>query len=379
MLIFWAMLSEALHDLKATLDKADAGSHVPNMSCAAMSVSNGVATIPVMGPLLKKRSAFLDSWGITHTGYDEIINAINAAESDSSVKSIELSIDSPGGTVDGWFEAMDAVRNAKKPKSATVLNMAASAAYGLAASAGELNLSHKASSVGSVGVVVDAYVSDSIVSVTSTNAPKKRHDLKTEEGKAALREELDQYESLFIESIADGRGVSADTVKKDYGQGGLLIGANAIKNGMADSFKTTGATGRGKQQATSAATQEKSPMTLDELKAQHPELYKQVMSAGKEEGVTGERDRVNGHLEAAGDIKAAQQIALEAIKAGDDLNQKYFGKYLAAARNESDLKKDESDAAPATPAADVVDEKTIAQDATLAKVFENLGIEVKHG
>lgn len=84
--------------------------------------------------------------------------------------------------------------------------------------------------------------------------------------------------------------------------------------------------------ASSAAPKGKKPMTKDELKAQHPELYASVL----QEGVTAERKRASAHLkrgEAVGDPK----IAIKAIAAGTDYGDpEIMAEYDSAA----DLRRD---------------------------------------
>ncbi|MDF9845552.1 MULTISPECIES: head maturation protease, ClpP-related [unclassified Paenibacillus] len=57
------------------------------------------------------------------------------------------------------------------------------------------------------------------------------------------------------------------------------------------------------------------PMKLEELKAQHPDLYNEVLSAGKAEGVTAERQRISD-LNALAGAPGAAEIVANAIAEG---------------------------------------------------------------
>src|SRR5690606_40268393 len=87
--------------------------------------------------------------------------------------------------------------------------------------------------------------------------------------------------------------------------------------------------------APGGAHTEKVPMTLEELKAQHPELCKELVAEGVKKGEAGERDRVCAHLtlgEASGDLKTA----FEAIKSGEAMTSTLQAKYMAAGMNRRD-------------------------------------------
>ena len=126
------------------------------------------------------------------------------AEADPKVKDIVYFVDSPGGEVNGLFATSDVMRAATKP-SRTIASLAASAGYQLAAAGGKITPSNRSSTFGSIGVVASYFVDEFIVDVTSTEAPDKRPDPTTEEGKATIRAFLDQLHSLFVEDVAANR------------------------------------------------------------------------------------------------------------------------------------------------------------------------------
>jgi capsid assembly protease len=217
---------------------------------SALEVAGSTATITVRGVLLPTRSWLLDAFGVAQTGYDEILDAVSQARADRSVTTVRFDITSPGGAVDGLFETLDAVRalRAEKRRTSVISGLAASAAYALAAAAGPITARTEADAFGSIGIVGTYALNDRLVDITSTDAPDKRPDPKTEEGRATIRAYLDQLHGLFAEAIAAGRGVSVETVNANYGRGGVMTARAALKAAMIDSIasKTTTATANGK-------------------------------------------------------------------------------------------------------------------------------------
>src|SRR3546814_10204450 len=60
------------------------------------------------------------------------------------------------------------------------------------------------------------------VEIVSSNAPDKRPDLSTDEGRGKIRAMLDGIEEVFLSDIARGRGVPVSPVKRDFGAGGTM-------------------------------------------------------------------------------------------------------------------------------------------------------------
>lgn len=331
-----------------------------------MSVNNGTAVIDVKGVLTKEPDIMAMLFGGGNTTYSSIIESINHASNDDSVKSIVLNVDSPGGQVQGMFDTIDAINAIEKPVTAFVDGMAASAAYGIASQAGKVIAKSKASMFGSVGVVVDMFVSDDVVSITSTDAPKKRPDVKTEEGIEAVRERLDAIHGLFAESIASGRNTTTSNVNKNFGRGATLLAGEALKRGMIDEIQTSSTKNK---QPKAINTKEIKSMNIEELKVSHNDVYKAAMH----DGIDQERDRVCAHLtmgESSGDMKTA----IKAINDGEAMTQTLQAQYMSAAMNKRDLDNlmaDEQELSDLNPASSVNDQDPIAMQ-VVKHVEQNL-------
>lgn len=331
-----------------------------------MDKVGSIAQINITGVLTKDPSWILRYFGGGNTAYSEIISAINEAERDPAIKEVVFSIDSPGGQTSGLSDAMDAVAGMTLPTRAEVSGMAASAAYGLASQAGSITALNRSAMFGSIGVKGTYFVDETLVEITSSNAPEKAPDVTTAEGKATVQKLLDQIEAVFIEDIARGRGTTTDKVKSDFGRGGVFLAHDAKTHGMIDDVKD-----RTQQPGATTTTQEAKSMNLQELKAQHPDTY----AAAVAEGVAQEKDRVSAHLtmgEASGDLKTA----IEAVEKGDALTASYQAKYMAAGMKNGQIgARQGDDAAAAAALAGVTPGATATdQDADQKAYLEALGV-----
>lgn len=200
---------------------------------------DGTAKINISGVLKNSRS-FWDSLLGSKTSliYDEIIQVAQELESDPTVKKVDFYFDTPGGEVLGMDNAAVAVSLISKPTTAYVRNMCASGGVYLASQCDEIIALSEGSMIGSIGIMQRMYVDPEIVSVTSSNAPRKNPDPMTAKGKAMIVDELDEMEELFIRRVAEGRGVTVETVKEKFGQGGTMLAKRALESGLIDRIET---------------------------------------------------------------------------------------------------------------------------------------------
>lgn len=308
---------------------------VPNSGLSTVD-SGQVAVIAVDGILTKEPDSWIAFFFGKNTAYDDIIGQLAAAEADPNVKGIRLDIDSPGGNADGLFDTLSAIDAVTKPMS-VLARKAQSAAYGIAAAAGGIVATGPGAEFGSVGVAVSIFVDEAVVTLTSTGAPEKRPDPRTEEGRASIVRELDAIDDLFVDAIANGRGVSMDAVRQGFGRGASFLAGEAERRGMIDGIAGAGLRVVGDRTQATADGGSEECMDLDKLKAEHPAVYK----AAVEVGVNQERDRVVAHLKLgeSGDMKTA----LIAVKDGADITQTTYAAHMSAALNRRDVKARDDD------------------------------------
>jgi signal peptide peptidase SppA len=211
---------------------------------AAMDVASpspDVALLQVFGVLTPRASAFSEVSGLT--GVARLQEQFAAALEDPKVAGIVLCIDSPGGQVAGIHEFARQVYAARgsKPVVAYVSALAASAAYWIACAADTV-VADRTAQLGSIGCVM-SYVDRSKAmeaagtverEIVSSQSPKKRLSPATKEGRAEVQTRVDEIAEIFIAEVALFRGVSPETVEKQFGQGGTLMAGQAVAVGMAD-------------------------------------------------------------------------------------------------------------------------------------------------
>lgn len=340
----------------------------------ALTVANKAGVIPIEGILTQKPDFGAMFFGGGNTLYPDIISSLAAADADPEVERIILQVgESPGGNILGLFKAMEAIRATSKPVDAVVENMAASATYGLVAQADTITTANNATIVGAVGIVRSFIKNDSIIDVASTNAPKKRPDVSTDEGKAVVREELDEIEALFINAIAQGRGTTSAAVKSDFGQGAIVLAQRAQKAGMIDAIaprkQTTAAiSGDNKQEVT---------MDLQELMAKHPGVYQEAVQNGKDQ----EFEAVKAHL-ALGESAGALDLAIKNVNARVPHSPACSAEYQAVAIKNAQVEARQQDnPPPLAPKGAPIDEpegddKTKAFEAAVLKSM-NGGLDME--
>ena len=316
-----------------------------------LTIAGNSAEIAVKGVLTKAPSFLAMIFGGGNTTYPEIISALAEADQDDNVTDATLKIESPGGNFEGLFDVLDAISKFNKPIVAVVSNMCASAAYAIAAQTDNITASNHAALIGSIGVAADFRIDENTVTITSTDAPDKRPDITTEEGKAVVRKQLDAMHDIFVEAIASGRNIMTNQINANFGQGATVLANEALKRGMIDAVAKPSLSNvnrpKHKTTAESGTKPEGKSMDLKELRTSHPDVH----SAAVQEGVTSERDRVVAHLtmgEASGDMVTA----IAAINDGSAMTATLQSKYMAAGMNKADTKARGADDDDAGNAAD---------------------------
>ena len=342
----WAIEPSAMQLVAATFKEVQSGlslfAQKPLVNTYTTTIRDGVAVIPIHGIITPRADVFTFLMG--GTALELLARDLQAALDNPEVNAILLDIDSPGGVAVGPSEMADTIRKAtqKKPIWAYVGRNCCSAAYWLAAATTNI-VAQKTALLGSIGVVSSVAVQEQPdadgykqIEIVSSNAKNKRPDPRTPEGEATIRSELDALEAEFIQSVATYRNVGTDTVKTDFGQGGVVVGEAAVNAGMADEigdYETT---------IKQLSTKNKGENSMDAKKAKQEQqlvaISKDQIAAYRAEGAKAERERllaldevaVAGHEDLLAQAKAdpnmtAEKLALQIVKAekakgGDYLN-----------------------------------------------------------
>lgn len=203
--------------------------------------TENVAIIPVTGPIFPRANLFTYMSGATST--EILAQDLRTALDDRTVDSIILDVDSPGGAVAGINELSDLIYQARqeKPVIAYAMHQMASAAFWIG-SASKSIVAERTAMLGSIGVVTrvedtrgrDERSGVRTFNIVSNVSPDKVLDPAADEGRAKIQKVVDDMAAVFVETVARNRGISSDDVIRGYGQGGVLVGENAVAAGMAD-------------------------------------------------------------------------------------------------------------------------------------------------
>lgn len=379
----WLMTGDALDSLMAVADRqgdvqaleARLGRELDNTR--SVTVRDGVAVIPITGPIFRYANLFTEISGATST--QVLATDIQTALDNPQVRSIVINADSPGGEATGINELAELIYQARgtKPIKAYVGGQAASAMYWIACAADEVIVDDTAQ-LGSVGVVLSLIKredepGEKSYEIVSSNAPNKRPDPETEAGRAQLQTRTDELASVFLDKVARNRGIPREEVNNRFRQGGIATGALAVEAGMADRLgslegliaelagstqqanprrsvmMTTVKTTAELQAAIQAGTD---PKTIQIAEPQAVDTDK-LKAEAREEGVTAERQRCIG-IQGLASPDFEKEVSA-ALSNGDSVEATGLSLFKAAQDRGVSLtgmQRDSTQAPPATPPKD---------------------------
>lgn len=379
----------------------------------------GVAVLPIEGVIAPKANLFTRiSGGVDAKGLQL---QLESALADARVRSIVLAIDSPGGSVFGTPELAAAVREfaAEKPIVAVSDATMASAAYWIGSAANAVYITGPTVQVGSIGVVAThAYNprrdGSAVTEITAGRYKRIASDQQplSDEGRAYLQQQVDHIYAVFVEAVAEHRGVSVDEVLTHMADGRVFIGRQAVEAGLVDGVATLDsivsqlaanpqafAQRRKARVAVQAASQseragartedvpagqaagatqagdvmpQEQTLTRESLERDHAALYAQLRSEFMAAGAQAERERIQAVRAQSlpGHEKLIEQLAFDGKTTGPEA----AAAVLAAERElrQAAAAAHKADAPPAVPASaaptsDVV--KTKAEQVAEAKKY----------
>ena len=249
----WAILPSKLAAICAFIERARAGvalsaEDLETLKAASPRAAAGqvgsVGVVPIFGTITPRADLFSEFSG--GTSLESFLPMFQNAVDDSSIGAIVLNIDSPGGAVNLMPEAAAQIRAARgsKPIVAVVNNVAASAAYWLAAQADEV-VSTPSGMIGSIGVhtahddlsgaLEQEGVKVTLISAGAYKTEGNPYEPLTPEARQAIQDRVDDFYSMFVADVNAGRG--AGTVNFEQGSRVLTTG-DAMKAGLVDRVAT---------------------------------------------------------------------------------------------------------------------------------------------
>ncbi|RME55551.1 signal peptide peptidase SppA [Candidatus Woesearchaeota archaeon] len=203
-----------------------------------MDLSNKIVVIEVKGPIGIENNLFVKS------SEENIIDDLDEAAKDDSVKGIILEIDSNGGTPVASKEVADKIKSIGKPVVALVKGAALSGAYWVASSSDKI-VADELSLLGSVGVrgsflQFSGFLKDHDIEYERLVAGKYKDAASpfkglTDDEKDMLQKKLDLIHDYFIEDVKANRKLSDDEVKR-IRTAELFLGKEAKELNLVDEF-----------------------------------------------------------------------------------------------------------------------------------------------
>lgn len=328
-------------------------------------VIDGVAVLNTQGALVH-RTRFDMADSTYFLGYNTLTADLEHAMDNPDVHAVLRVFDSPGGEVQGAFEAAERTlqMRGKKPLVSIADGMAASAAYLLGSASDELVIT-KTGYAGSIGVVArhvdfSQALSSSGIKVTHIFAGAHKVDGNPyeplpESVRSDWQAEIEGIYAMFVDAVARHTGLEAKAIRAT--QARTYAGQKAVDSGLASRIGTTdeliselaalrvrsypvgpgaratandkGATMSGTEKGgTEAANTQPAAFAQADLDKARADGHAAGREEGMQAGVTAERERVSailGHPEAAD----RQALAVQCITTG--LSAEQAGAILGAA------------------------------------------------
>jgi len=207
------------------------------------TINYNTAVIAISGTIVGDEGGGLFDQGSSSSS--EIIQLIDKAANDKSIKAVIFEINSPGGSpvaTDEISQAIGSLREKNITTVAWIRETGASGAYWIASSTDHI-VANRMSVVGSIGVYgsyLELYGLLNKYNVTyqrlvageykDTGTPYRPLSSAEE---ALIQEKLDILHRYFISAVAENRAMEYDEVKK-LANGGIYLGIEAKENGLID-------------------------------------------------------------------------------------------------------------------------------------------------
>jgi protease-4 len=203
---------------------------------------DAVAVVRVEGVIVSGEEA---DWSLSATGNaysDSIVERLERADQDPSVKAIVLRVNSPGGGVVATDEIYSALTEIEKPLVVSMGEMAASGGYYVSCAAEEI-LANPATLTGSIGVIstvpnfeelLDKVGIEMLVIKSGTMKDElSPYRQPTEEEIAHWQAIIDEAYEQFLGVVVEGRDLHPDDAR-ELADGRVYTGQRALELGLVD-------------------------------------------------------------------------------------------------------------------------------------------------
>ena len=219
-------------------------------STQRVAAGGAIAVLSLQGVITPRGSLLSRLFGFGSGGLEGFRDSFREALADDEVSAIIIDIDSPGGLIDLVPETAAEVRAARgngKQIVAIANTMAGSAAYWIAAQADEMVVT-PSGQVGSIGVYTihedvskleeRIGIKTTVISAGRFKAEGSPWEPLSRGAQQALQSNVDDLYALFVQDVAAGRGVKTAAVTAGYGEGRMVLAAQALPLKMVDRVET---------------------------------------------------------------------------------------------------------------------------------------------
>lgn len=190
-----------------------------------------------------------ERWLFDGTTPDDVVRGLRAAIADPDVTTIVLLVDSPGGYADLVQETAAEVRRLREIKPITAIARCSmhSAAYWIASACKEV-VATPSACVGSIGTFmlhmgVSRMLDQAGIDPTYIASDPQKVEMQPEvplssDAEAFWQSYIDAHNRVFVADVAIGRGISAATVRANFGNGRSFDAPEALRRGLIDRIVT---------------------------------------------------------------------------------------------------------------------------------------------
>lgn len=173
---------------------------------------------------------------------------LDEAEDSDNIKAVVLRVNSGGGTATAGEEMAEYVRQFAEVKPIVVSSASinASAAYEISSQADYIFVA-KSTEIGAIGTAMQLTDISGLLDmlgvnmevITSADEKDSSYGYRplTEAERTEYQRMVDQINDVFVQNVADGRGMKVEEVKK-LATGMPFTGIDAVENGLADEIGT---------------------------------------------------------------------------------------------------------------------------------------------
>ena len=225
----------AVHSCTSTVTSLTSQSYATQR--AATAAPNSIGIIEIAGTI---------QYDDTECSPEGLKELLDKAEDDDNIVAVVLRVNSGGGTATAGEEMAEYVRNFSKPIVVSSASVNASAAYEISSQADYIYVA-KSTEIGAIGTAMQLTDLSGLLDklgismdvITSSDEKDSTYGYRplTDDERAYYQDMIDQINQVFIENVADGRGMSVTQVKA-LATGLPFTGIDPVKNGLADEVGT---------------------------------------------------------------------------------------------------------------------------------------------